>query len=263
MGPALSPNSPVLSRVGEIMQDITDFLAFEVKKEMADRYFGFRKQIEDDTAAYKHRIALSFLDLETNIGSHLLRLYILLHDEQQIASFISLVGLPEDFFFDSYILESPSIKKRVFAGATTRGFTRKRRFINLFFDTYKSLAVNIDAYIKTLDELTEEQETIREEINLFYRKNDIDTIISFLRRLDSPSSGFSSIMQTGRTDGAKGSLSDQLRLHPPLSASEMLPSIPSIPELKKIKPQLLQLATHAYSKSSNLDVKQLCSATEQ
>lgn len=244
------------------MQDITDFLAFEVKKEMADRYFGFRKRIEDDTAAYKDKVASAFLDLETNIGFSTLRLYMLLQDEHQIASFIYLAGLPRDFFFDSYVVSSPSIRQRVFKGTVTRGLTRKRRFTNLFLDTYKELADYIKEYRKTLNELAEEQETIQEEIKLFYRTNDIDTIMSFLRRLDSPNGAASTIMQTGRTDGSKGRLADQLRLHPPEAVSKILPQIPAIPPLQKIKPQLMQLANRAYYGSSNPDVQQLCSAKE-
>ena len=38
------------------MQDIEAFLALEVKKEIADRYFGSRKLIEDDSIAYDQRL---------------------------------------------------------------------------------------------------------------------------------------------------------------------------------------------------------------
>ena len=240
------------------MQDITDFLAVEVKKEMADRYFGFRKQIEEDTQAYRDRIAYTYLDLETNIMFSILRLYMLLSKEDLISRFLTVSGLPGDFFLDPYILSSPTIRQRVFSGAAVRGITRKRRLQNLFLDSYQNLAAGIERYRKTVAELTAEQEHITEEIKFFYKNNDIDFIMSFIRRLDSADAGTAALMQTGRSENSKGHLADQLRLHPPVPAAEMLPQIPSIPELRSVRPRLLELAKEIYHADPDLDVAELC-----
>lgn len=237
------------------MQDITDILAFEIKKEMADRYFGFRKRIEDDTAAYIERLTISSLELENDIGFILIRLYILLHDKSLISAFLDLTGLPQDLFYDPYLLESPTIRKRVFANASCRGFTKHRRFINTFLDSYEQLAQHIIEYRDALTELTEEQETIREEINLFYRKNDIDTILSFIRRLDRPDSGTLNTMNPPDNGVFGHGLADQMRLRPPRPACEILPTLPLLPEKKAILKQLKQLAETAFSHSGAIDVK--------
>ncbi len=239
------------------MHDITEILAFEVKKEMADRYFGFRKRIEDDTVAYSERLALSSLELENKIGFALIRIYILLGRETLISSFLSLVGLPRDFFYDRYILESPTIRKRVFTGIAYRGLTWKRGFRNMFYDTYDNLAAYIDEYRKTVTELTEEQETIREQINLFYRKNDIDSIMNFIRRLDNPEPGILSNMQSAGNGGPGQSLSGQMRLHPPLPACEVLPTIAPLPPQKTIQRELKQLVKSAMEEQAGLDLKAL------
>ncbi len=239
------------------MEDITEFLAFEVKKEMADRYFGFRKRIEDDSAAYTQRLALSSLDLENRIGFSLIRLYILLHRERLIFSFIDLVGLPKEFFYDPYIIASPTIRKRLFAGKKCHGLSWKRRFFNMFYDSYQQLAEEIDTYHDVLSELTEEQETIREQINLFYRKNDIDSIMSFIRRLETPDTGMAEMMQTGAVVAPGQSLEGKLRLHPPLPACEVLPDIPALPELKAIMPQLKRLLQAALPNAETLDLRAL------
>ena len=239
------------------MEDITDILAFEVKKEMADRYFGFRKRIEDDTAAYLHRLTISSLELENAIGFILIRLYILLHNKSLISTFLNLTGLPQDLFYDPYLLESPTIRKRVFAGATIRGFTQKGRFTNIFLDSYDQLAKHIQEYRETLEELTEEQETIREEINLFYRKNDIDTILSFIRRLDNPDGGTMSTMNPPENPALRHGLADQMRLHPPLPACEVLPTLPLLPDKKSILRQLKKIADTAFHDARSLDLKTL------
>lgn len=243
------------------MEDITEILAFEVKKEMADRYFGLRKQIEDDTAAYTGRLALSSLELENKIGYTLIRLYILLRKKSLISSFITLVGLPHDLFYDPYILESPTIRKRVFAGQQCRGFTRKQRFRNMFLDTYDNLARLVTEYRETLEELTEEQETIREQINLFYRKNDIDTILGFIRRLESPDANILTSMQPDAGGGPSRGLADQMQLHPPLPTCEILPTIPALPERKRIQQQLMRLAGEAMTDCGDIDLKALTRRT--
>jgi hypothetical protein len=243
------------------MEDITDILAFEIKKEMADRYFGFRKQIEDDTAAYTRRLTLSALELENKIGFALNRLYILLHDKSLISSFVKLVGLPEDLFYDPYIIDSVTIRKRVFKGLECRGFTRKSRFLHMFFDAYDSLCDHIEEYRETLTSLSEEQETIREEINIFYRKNDIDTILGFIRRLDSSQACMLSDMQPPEKGRVINGLSDQMRIHPPLQTCEILPTIPALPAQKDIYRPLKELAVSAFTNSMGLDVKALTQST--
>lgn len=239
------------------MEDITAILAFEVKKEMADRYFGFRKRIEDDTAAYVEHLEQSALELENDIGFALLRLYTLLHKEVLIEAFLNLTKLPKDLFYDQYTLESPTIHKRIFANQQYHGLTRKRGFRNMFFDTYLQLSEHIDNYRNTINQLTEEQETIREEINLFYRNNDIDSIMQFIRKFDSPDTSVLNTLQPNGNGGPGQSLSSKMRLHPPRPATEVLPSIPALPPFKTIRQKLKQLVNSAYEGNPDLDLKEL------
>ena len=240
------------------MEDIADILAFEVKKEMADRYFGFRKRIEDDTAAYSERLTLCAIELENSIGTSLIRLYILLKKMDLIRGFLALTGLPADFFLDPYVLDSPTIRKKVFTGTLTRGFTARQRYFNVSYDAYRGLAAAVGEYSETLASLKEERETIRETINLFYRNNDIDSIMGFIRRLDGPDSGTMGLMQTGREVNVHCALSDTLRLQPPLPAGELLPTIAPIPPLPAVKVQLRELLHKAYRQPPTLDLKALC-----
>jgi hypothetical protein len=94
--------------------DIDQMLSFEVKKEIADRYFGFRKLIEEDIQDYDNQVLLSFRRLEQKIGFDLVRLYILLKDRELIHEFFQVSNLDERLFFDPYLTESETIKQRVF-----------------------------------------------------------------------------------------------------------------------------------------------------
>lgn len=228
---------------------------------MADRYFGFRKRIEDDTVAYTKRLDQSVLELENDIGTTLLRIYILLRSKQLIRAFTDLTHLPHDLFYDKNSVESPTSYKHIFANQQYYGLTRKRRFRNMFFDTYTQLSDHIDSYRTTLHELTEEQETIREEINIFYRNNDIDSIMQLIRRFDSPDASVISTMQPAGNGGPDQGLSCQMRMYPPRPANEILPSIPALPPLRTIRRELKKLADSAFEINKDLDLKNLTSTS--
>lgn len=107
---------------------IEDVMAFEIKKEMADRYFGFRRLIEKDKDDLDERLRHHSFTLEQRICTGLVRIYILLKDEKLIHEFLQLVGLEEAMFYDHYLTESSTIRQRVFNGVRLRGLTQAGRF---------------------------------------------------------------------------------------------------------------------------------------
>ena len=150
------------------MEDFAKTLAFEVKKEIADRYFGFRKIIEEDSDDYQKDVISSALMLETKIGFDLLRLYALLQEDTLIEQFYKITNLGDVLFFDSYVSSSPTIRKRLFQNQKVHGFFRKSRFFNMFFDVYESLRDHVNDYRRRIAALIEEHDVIEEEIKLFY-----------------------------------------------------------------------------------------------
>lgn len=234
------------------MDNFDSFITFEVKKEIADRYFGFRKIIEEDTKSYLKKILESSLELENKIGIDLVRIYTLLNDEALIQSFLELTGLPQRLFVDSHINTSPK-KECIFDREKPRGFTRKGCLQNMFFDTYDKLFMHTEEYREVLKQLTEDQETIREQINLFYQKNDITSILQFLRSLENKTQENAPHIFDATRDKK---LKEKMRLHPPLPATELLPDIPSIPLQKRIRKQLKELIIKACTQQPQLDIRQ-------
>ncbi len=239
------------------MEDISDILAFELKKEIADRYFGFRKQIETDTCNYKERIGLYAIEHENSIGYALLRTYVLLQDARLISNFLHLAGLPQDLYFDPYILSSPTIRLRIFRGVKIRGMTRKGRFFNLFYDCYKELETTIANYNKAIEQLAEEQEVIRAEIDIFYRNNDIDSIMGFMRRMEAPANHNSDMLHYGSAIKQQQKFSTKLKINPPLPPDKLLPPLKQPPPFIEIKQKLKDLAARAYNLNPETEVKQM------
>ena len=240
-----------------MMQDIDQMLSFEVKKEIADRYFSFRKLIEDDIHAYDDMVMAAIRRLEQKIGFNLVRLYILLKDEQLIHDFFKVVGLDTKLFFDPYLMESKTIRKRVFAGRQAHGLSRQNRFRNMGFDTYEELVHYIEEYRINRKVAQDEQATIAEEINLFYRKNDLGTIMGFLRGLDEGGLGTSGPMQGGLTPDTGKSLEKKMRFTAPPPVDELLPDIPQVPPLKKVKGLLKPILDKAYKRQGEPEMREL------
>ncbi len=238
------------------MEDFAKSLTFEVKKEIADRYFGFRKIIEEDSDDYQQEVIKTALTLENKIGFDLLRIYSLLRTDELIKQFYRLTGLGEVLFFDPYVSNSVTIRKRLFEGLELRGFFSRSRFYNMFFDVYKSLYQHVNEYRKQLAALIEEHEVIEEEIKLFYQKNDISGIMLFLRNLEgnSPTSG----SMSGTIDsGGSITMEQKMRIHPPQPVEKFLPILEEIPELSTIKKELTRLVKSAYKKQPDFDLKDL------
>lgn len=239
------------------MLDLNTTLAFEVKKELADRYFGFRKIIEEDTNEYQKNVIAGALELEEKIGFDLVRLYVLLQDNSLINDFFRITGLGEILFYDQYINKSPTIRKRVLADIPVHGFTRHRRFRNMFFDIYEALEQHVADYRQRILDLARDQETIEEEINLFYQKTDISGILLFLRGIDGGTSGTSGLMAGALDSDQSRAMQEKMRIQPPQPVEKVLPILALIPPAKDIKKELQRLIDTAYSSQPKFDPKKL------
>ncbi len=235
------------------MDDLSKALAFEVKKEIADRYFGFRKIIEDDTKAYLEKIAATALQLKKKISPNFARIYSLLYADSIINDFHQLTQLDDNFFYLSYVKSSSSARKSLFDAISCRGLTGKKRYMNLFYDMYYDLHAHLDVYHDSLVELQEEYEVICEQINIFYRKNDIDMIMQFFRNIDCQNNLNHTSQNSGTTH--QQNLDKKLRILPPIPAKLQLPQIPKIPDLIEIKSKLNKILTRSYQTQPNLDPK--------
>ena len=230
-------------------QDVCAFLSYEVKKELADRYFGFRKLIEEDKESLQQKIRQQEMTLTEKIGLAVVRIYLLLRDEDLVKEFLHLSGLEEEIFYDPYFVESPTICPKVFAGVTVRGLTRSGKFKRLFFDCYENLAREVSAYRQQYADLLDEQAMINEAIKLFYRKNDLTCIMDFLRKMDNAGQESATIPEWGGDGDNSTSLAAKMKIHPPAPLERRLIPLPPVTPLSRIRDALRKLAEKAYARS--------------
>lgn len=224
--------------------DISQFLNYEIKKELADRYFGFRKLIEEDKAHLEKDIYHHTRTVGQRIVVDLNRIYIMLQDEELIRRFLEITGLEEKFYYDPYILTAPNLRSRIFAGVKTWGLTASGRFKHLFMETYEKLTQDVADYREKYAELVNSQETIEEEIKIFYRQNDISTIMGFLRAMEAVDTGGS--MEGAIDTGLSEHIAKKMRVTPPVQVSGEIPSIPPLVPLPQVKKELKMLAEAAF-----------------
>ena len=223
---------------------IDKVIAYEIKREIAERYFGFRKLIEEDKISLSEHIRQHTFILEKRISFDLIRIYILLKEEQVIHAFLELTGIEEELFYDPYLSESQVIKQRVFEGIRFRGLTQKGSFHNAVLDCYERLEVNIDHYRSKFEELVADQEMISEEIKIFYQQNDLGSILNFLRSLGDQN--LSGNMHGGMEPGIARDLEKKLHIPPPSPVEQFLPIIPPLVPLKVINSDLKKIITQAF-----------------
>ena len=235
------------------MHDIDAFLGLEVKKEIADRYFGARKLIAQDSGEYDRQVRQAYQQLEDGVGLDLIRLYILLQNESLIHDFFRLTGLRDDIFLDPYLLRSDTIRRQVFTGQRIHGLTRRARFRNLCLDLYSHLLQGTEAYRATLKRLATEQQAIAADVATFQRQNDLGTMMGFLRGLDAREGGLSGeIAPLGDEQLAR-----KMRIDPPAAVEKLLPQIPELPPFKTFRSRLLELADRAYEQQGQPEITQL------
>jgi hypothetical protein len=109
---------------------------------------------------------------------------------------------------------------------------------------YEALAIDVEKYREKLAELIDSQETIEEEIKLFYKKNDISTIMGFLRAIDGDQTTLGSL-EGGMTNGFSESLEKKMRVLPPAKVIDELPILPQLTPLPQIKKEIKKLAEQA------------------
>ena len=222
-----------------------DIMAVELKKEIAERYFGFRKMIEEDKLDLMQKMKYQISILEKRISFELIRLYILLKDDELIQLFMELTGWEERLFYEPYITESETIRKKVFKGIKVRGLTQGGRFKNLVFDTYERLVEHVEHYRGDFEEIGTIRETINEEIKLFYRKNDIGNIMGFLRSMDSIDSNEDTMGITPAI-GSPGTLENKMRIQEPPPIDPELITIPPLIPLPNISKDFKRLVDKAF-----------------
>ena len=164
--------------------DIEKALAYQLKKEIAERYFALRKLIEDDTANAKELLERLDKVYQKRIRPALLRIYVLLSDEDLIREFASMLGLKNPPFMEEYSRLSKPEKHQLIQDLEPHGWFKESRFLNMLLDSYKQLYREWEQYHELREEVLDELQIVKEEMDQFTKNYSLDEIMHFLRTLN-------------------------------------------------------------------------------
>jgi hypothetical protein len=238
------------------MEDITKALAYEIKQDIANRYFGFRKRIETESNQYLEKLRSAGKEYAVAIKADVQRMQCLLKKDEIFRTFMNFTGLPDAIGCHT-IPQAHSQWKPLFANLKGEGLTRRRRHRNLVYKVYRSLTGNIAAYQDVFIRLEEEHEDICKEIDRFYRRNDLSGILNFLREIDNPDGLSSGALHADRAGLASRNLDQELRIVPPPSVSAGMHSLVQLSPLEEAKPTLNTLIDEAFPLLDQADLKEL------
>jgi len=239
------------------MEDISKALVYEIKQEIANRYFGFRKQIETESGQYLANLQSVDEKYAVNIVMDMQRMHCLLQSDRLFSSFIEFTGIPESIGTLRTDPRSPAKWQQLFAGMRGKGFTRARRFRNLVYNIYSLLAADVNIYRDIFIKLEEEHEDICKEIHRFYRMNDLSGILNFLREIDNADAMHSGLLYTDNPNMAGQKLEEELRIKPPPAVTTRMPSLPQLPVLTTARPTLDTLIPQAFTLFDQCKIERL------
>ncbi len=224
--------------------DIGKALTYQVKREIAEKYFGWRSAIYEDIAGLERAVREAREYYDSAVGKDLVRIYSLLGSEDIIASFLNRCGWDGRPFYDEYVVNSPTIRIRLLEDMERHGWTDSGRFKNLVLDAYRRLYRTVGRYREKRSAVEEELSVIKEELRLFKEKFSLDEIMGFLRSLDQGAAEESLAM----TPLALGSERLEERLEFPTvdHLEGGLPDIPELPPPGRFERELKELANHAF-----------------
>ncbi len=226
-------------------EDIAKALAYQVKREIAERYFGFRRLIEEDTQNYKKAIEDTRQKLKKEIAPEFFRLYALVPEEDLRKRLAELLNLKELPFLEEFQALDETQRKELFRGLRPKGLTGKGRFKHLFWDTYQRLWEKIQAYQETLQELGVEAEVINEEVKRFKQKFDLSEIMQFIKSFDV--SEDASLGHPDFKESVSG-LEQKLELGRVPPPEKFLPSFAGLPKPEDLHHQLGALASEVWKR---------------
>lgn len=234
------------------MDDFVNAIAYEVKLEIANRYFGFRTRIEAEIGQYLEELHNVEKGRLAEIRRDFLRMRFLLHQEKFFKEFLLIARVPQNFAVDGSGKQPPPGATELFAGMKGEGFSRWRKFRDLAFRIYRSLGNNVAAYLETHLDLGEEHAEICLRIDEFHRNNDLSGILSFLRTFDSADNERLKFLHADAGTRQGSSLEQDLRIPHPRPVTDLLPALTAIPPLKEVKNPFNALLKSAFPNSTSI-----------
>ena len=220
-------------------ESFSENLAIEIKKEIAENYYGEKVYLEEKWKEYEE-ILKELRALKEKLSTEALRMVLLLNDSSIINRLEKELAFPllecakESPYWEKGKEGEKQILKELFLPFA---FTEKGRFKKVVFKAYERFFDTLKKYQKKLKEASAWYRFAKEDTEAFHKNFDIGTILNFFSRLDGSET-------EGVEEKAKvwEELSKSLRIPIPQPPEKNFPIYKTPPEPKKVKKLLFKIA---------------------
>lgn len=228
------------------MDDFANVIAYELREDLARRYFGSRIKIENEIATYTTILNQSASSYKRQIRISLQRIHYLLANEQLYQSFLRFTQFPEFLLPLEQNPDFSSDPATLFSHIKLRGFSRKRRYKNLLFCLYTELEGATREYRDEYTSLTDMHKVICDSISTFSRNYDLGMILQFFREIDDPYLGGADILDTSSEKRGLLHMNRSHFIEPPPVVSSCMGIINPITDMRSATNNLIDYYLRGY-----------------
>jgi hypothetical protein len=220
--------------------DIASALAYQIKKEIAENYFGGRKTLEEereDLIKQMDRLSKAWVQ---EVLPYLARIFYYLVDQEAGKQFLAIIHQEEWLERLIAMQDNPAVHK--VAATCSPGFalTAKGKLNKSVLALYQKAEQQSGPLIETWQTLIKKGRLFNEELADFQGRYNLLDILSFVRIIES-TDDLKGVMGENTDPRAVPALEEAMVIHPVDFSRESHPLIHPLPALAKIKKPIAQL----------------------
>ncbi|NPA39601.1 MAG: hypothetical protein GXO57_04065 [Thermodesulfobacteria bacterium] len=238
-------------------EELSENLALELKKEIAENYFAEKVLIEEEWQEFLSLLE-EFKKLQVEVFSYAWGIKILLgNDSDLISSFEKVTNfsltqvckLSKNLFPDVFKKSETELISEIFKKIILPfSFFKLERFVKLLLHLYEKLFKSLKEYEKEQKKAKKFFEILKEKTDDFNKKYDISFILNFFDRLE----GKEELISPKEKEKALEELSKELKVKVPAEVLRYLKSFSKVNPPHKVWLKLICLGLKAYRKNKKV-----------
>jgi hypothetical protein len=226
--------------------DIAAALAYQVKKEIAENFFGTRRLLEEERAELLSRTGKLRRSWEKEILPPLIQVGHLLMSETAIQTFLEVIRREDLFPILKKELAGQKLNQTPISCSPRFALTGRGKYRNLVYANYALARQRMKKLAEDFQGLEKQVALFNEDLAKFNTSFCLTDILSFIKALDGVD-GLKGVLGENTDPRAVPLLEEKLLLRPLQLSREGLPPLLSLPALKEIKGPLRRCLDRTYS----------------
>ena len=225
--------------------DIASALAYQVKKEIAENYFGTRKILEEERDdLIRQRIQLEKAS-QQEVLPILIRIHHLFIREGEGQSFLNLIQREDLIESVKQAIKDQGINPSPIPSAFPFALTAKGRYKNLIFTLYNKAKAKLDELLKEFNVLQRKAALFNEDLTKFQSSYSLSEILSLIKSIEGVDD-LKGVLGENTDPRSVSLLEEKLVLKPLDFSREKVPVIRALPTLTEIQEPLNRLIDQTF-----------------